>query len=176
MTIEAIITSLEELLATNKPLFIKGKPGDGKCNTLITLSNKNSFVYTEMYDNVSKELIKKIICSEKTHTQPTIYNFEITNHSDIEFFNSCLSDYQPSEFVKVIFTTSYNIVEFANCNVYDFPTITPTINTDKLAEIVASVLEIHPDPIKDSKANLELTMKELTNIVETCMFNKSLLA
>jgi len=124
MTIEAIISTIEELLATNKPLFIKGKPGDGKFNTLIELANKNGFVYTELYDCVSKELIKKIICSEKTHTQPTIYNFDIRYYSDIEFFNSCLSEYQPNEFVKVIFTTSDNIVEFFNCNVYDFPTIT----------------------------------------------------
>jgi hypothetical protein len=174
MKIQEILTTLEELLSYDKPLFIRGNPGDGKCTTLQLFANNAGMTYMEIYDNVTSEQIERLFNTERP--EPTLINFEFNGSSPIEVFNKCIFN-RPKN-VKIVFTTSSSTINpLQHCNVYDkFPTITPTINFDLLSEIVAGVLEINSDTIKDENASIEITMKELTSIIEASMFNRKLLA
>jgi hypothetical protein len=173
MKIQEILTSLGELLTSDKPLFIRGNPGDGKCATLQLFANNACITYMEIYDNVTSEQIERLFNTDRS--EPTLINFEFNSNSPIDVFNKCIFN-RPKN-VKVVFTTSSSTISpLQHCNVYDFTELTPTINFDLLSQIVAGVLEIHPDPIKDENAIIEITMKELAIIVEYGIFNRKLLA
>lgn len=172
MKIQEILSTLEDYLSSDKPLFISGNPGDGKCYTLQLFANNKGMTYMEIYDNATSKQIEQLFNTDRS--EPTLINFEFSGSSPIEVFKKCIFNCPKN--VKIVFTTSSSTIEpLQNCDVYKFPTITPTINFDLLAEIVAGVLEIHPDPIKDKNANIQINMKELTSIVEASMFNRKLL-
>lgn len=132
MKIQDILNSLEELLSYDKPLFIIGKPGDGKCATLQLFANNAGMVYMEIFDANSKQ-IEGLFNTDRA--EPTLINFKFSDSSPIEVFNKCIFN-RPKN-VKIVFTTSSSTIEpLQYCNVYKFRTITPTINFDLLSEIV----------------------------------------